>query len=1009
MPVSFSRRTVQSARTRTSAWVLFGLLLMLPAELALAQTVATGGLRGQVQAADGGPLDGVIVTLVREELGWERDAVADREGQFAFLFLPPGDYQLLVERLGYIPLRVSAVRIRAGRTASAPLVLRPSAPPIEEVDRVDFSRLGVGGLPGSESYLGEDLVRLPVRSGTLDGLGGGVGPAAAGNRNRGLPVRFTGLVIDGIAYQGLDIPAGGPGAVGQWAWPLQAFEAIDFVGSGTDVEWGGDVSAIVQASTRPGGNRSAFSLDLGTSLGPVGLDTGGSDALDPRASPELTAVLSGPIVPDTARYRLLLNVSRRADPLTFVTRSSDAMLDAVRQAAGTDGLSLVPGGGVATTDQGSLFGRLDWDFGSDVSLAVHSGLRLVRESAWDRGLPRPDPERSSLASRQLMVGGNLLSRFGTRNAFEVRLGVGSSTVERDLGTTGSAGTPTSTLVHAGSVRTAPDPALVGTFGQTTLHLATVLHHLGDRHRIKAGLAVDVGRHDVSGRPGAGLAFQFPTPTDLSARQGALASAQGAPADAAFTMAGIGVFVQDRWMLSPSFDLTGALRIDYQNLPLEDRPRNEAWFDVSGLDTREVEDARPAILPRVGWEWRPGRVVVAGGAGLHRGSLDVPVLLEALGDTGSVRVDRFLGELGHWPGPSSIAAEPGATGRRLAILGPRLEAPRARVLDLSISAPIGTGIRAEVAVEHRRTEFLTRVRDLNLVQGRFALDQFGREVRGVVHRTGDLIAIRPGSDRRFGGFDQVLALETDGWSEWTGVTVALVHAVPGERTLRASYTASRSTDNAPMTASGWPLLTGARPAPDGEDPSWVEGPSDLHRPHEFVADGHIRIPVGVDVTLGGRYSARSGAPFTPTVRDLLGDLHLTSPAAGQPLSLDGEMASLASSLEGEWPCLRELRGGSRARNQCRTEALHELDARLTLGLPSPGGTSWSLSLDAMNILDARDPYPDPALFIVDGSRSFSENPSAGTIALPVILNPGFGRSINIPSPGRSYRVGLTVRF
>ena len=101
---------------------------------------------------------------------------------------------------------------------------------------------------------------------------------------------------------------------------------------------------------------------------------------------------------------------------------------------------------------------------------------------------------------------------------------------------------------------------------------------------------------------------------------------------------------------------------------------------------------------------------------------------------------------------------------------------------------------EAAVHYRHTDFLPRRQDLNLLQGKAGVDQYGRPIYGTLVQEGSLIAADPGSNRRFDGFELVSALNADGYSDYWGATGRLHQPVGRFLRLDVSYTYSQTRDN-----------------------------------------------------------------------------------------------------------------------------------------------------------------------------------------------------------------------
>ena len=81
---------------------------------------------------------------------------------------------------------------------------------------------------------------------------------------------------------------------------------------------------------------------------------------------------------------------------------------------------------------------------------------------------------------------------------------------------------------------------------------------------------------------------------------------------------ISLFVQDRWSITPDFELNYGIR--YEVFSQDDEPVfSQPVFDQYGVRTDNNLDGNDLIMPRVGFNWRPlERTTVTGGFGLYSG-------------------------------------------------------------------------------------------------------------------------------------------------------------------------------------------------------------------------------------------------------------------------------------------------------------------------------------------------------------------------------------------------------
>jgi hypothetical protein len=117
----------------------------------------------------------------------------------------------------------------------------------------------------------------------------------------------------------------------------------------------------------------------------------------------------------------------------------------------------------------------------------------------------------------------------------------------------------------------------------------------------------------------------------------------------------------------------------------------------------------------------------------------------------------------------------------------------------------------------------------------------------------------------------------------------------------------------------------------------------------------------------------------------------------------------SGLLREWECLGDQVGEFAARNSCRAPGAASLDLRLTAGLRRQGGLGLALTLDALNLLSSGADYPDRALYLVDPDGALATDAASGTVTLPLLPNPNFGKPLARLTEGRTFRLGLRLTY
>ena len=113
----FSRRSLACAQSITASLVRPASIVLaigfstLPA---LAQTSASGAIRGHVKDSTGAVLRDTTITAVSATAPAPLSVVSDSEGYYRLLELPPGEYELTAERAGFARFVRPGIAVRAG-------------------------------------------------------------------------------------------------------------------------------------------------------------------------------------------------------------------------------------------------------------------------------------------------------------------------------------------------------------------------------------------------------------------------------------------------------------------------------------------------------------------------------------------------------------------------------------------------------------------------------------------------------------------------------------------------------------------------------------------------------------------------------------------------------------------------------------------------------------------------------------------------------------------------------
>lgn len=97
------------------------MLLLAGVLPAILQAQTTAQITGSISDTSGASISGAVVTAHNVDTGIRRNTQSNDTGLYRIPLLPPGEYQVTVNKEGFRPVRRSGMRLR-----------------VEEVARVDF-------------------------------------------------------------------------------------------------------------------------------------------------------------------------------------------------------------------------------------------------------------------------------------------------------------------------------------------------------------------------------------------------------------------------------------------------------------------------------------------------------------------------------------------------------------------------------------------------------------------------------------------------------------------------------------------------------------------------------------------------------------------------------------------------------------------------------------------------------------------------------------------------------
>lgn len=223
------------------------LLLTLAATAAAAQSL-TGTISGRVTDAQGGALPGVLVTVASRT--GETTQTSNAQGEFRFLGLNPGIYEIRTALQGFKTSTQSGIEITIGKAIDLKLTMEVGG--LTEAVTVVGSAAKVDTTSAkTDTNISQDLLfSMPIsRTNAAVSLLNYAPGINSGSAFGGAADSANSLLLDGVDTRD---PEGGT------AWTFFNYNIIDQVqiGSlGQPAEYGGFSGAVINTITKSGGNR----------------------------------------------------------------------------------------------------------------------------------------------------------------------------------------------------------------------------------------------------------------------------------------------------------------------------------------------------------------------------------------------------------------------------------------------------------------------------------------------------------------------------------------------------------------------------------------------------------------------------------------------------------------------------------------------------------------------------------------------------------------------------------
>jgi len=435
----------------------------------VAQSASTAMLEGTVTDSAGVPVLQAEVLALHLDAGLRRLATVDPRGGFRFGFLPPGVYRLTVRRIGFRPVVVNDLTLRAGRVERLAITLASTALQLDSiVVQASALHINTTDTESGTRLTSRDLATLPIPNDAHDLVQ--FTPGARPDQIWGAAnAQANNYQLDGVSVNH-------PGVGADFFAPATSWiQEIEVRGLGAGAEFGNFQGGLVNIVTKSGTNRHEGELRTnGESWHFNGTNLNASEAgSEPAHRLEVEGQLTGPLLRNRAHYAAFAQYLDRG------TR----VLNRLREIPG----EIAP---VAPADaELKLLGKLDWQpmGGKDVFAGSFGVNRLTADHFGLDGFQSPEATQQ-LRSTTLYYNLSWQRTWSARQFLDVKVyGFAGNERRTPYGSPDLPGVATLLEVNSRAFQNAEfrerrKPSNIGATANWDLYLRT----FGAEHHLKVG-------------------------------------------------------------------------------------------------------------------------------------------------------------------------------------------------------------------------------------------------------------------------------------------------------------------------------------------------------------------------------------------------------------------------------------------------------------------------------------------------------------------------------------------
>jgi hypothetical protein len=768
-----------------------------------AQDSATSAtLAGSVHDAAGAIIPGATITLRNLTTNQTRRITSESDGSYRVTALAVGDYEVKAEAADFGPYLNPEVTLALGRATQLDISL-PAAGLNAQVTVTDRPpALDATQTAVTTSIDPERIEELPVNSRnylefTL--LAPGVAPSnqqnsGGGGAASGSPLADSGFTFGGlrprsnsISIDGLDNTDETTGAA-RIALSPEIIREFQIVNNGQSAEFGGAAGGAINVVTRVGQNQfhgdafTFFSHERFNAREPFSDPSPAGHPRFRRLQPGIA--LGGPL----KRDRLFFYAAAEQEHLSAedeaeISSSTRTRINSLLASGFAPRLavrSLTNGRFRIGTDETEMAGKLTYIASERHTLNFRFAFTNLRDrgDGFNTAVLTDRSARGSVYTKDYQWTGSVISVLSAKLVNDLRFQLSKRNVLTRAGDSVGPGVEIVGVARFGRPFDAD-----ATRRETREQIVDNISLAGSRSEWKGGATVNHVSLSNDARDGFAGLFIFRTVDDFAAGRPAIWRQAFGASPTQFGVTSFGAFLQNQWRATSQLTFNLGGRYDVERLPSSFRTDKNNFS------------------PRIGVAWSPAKEwVVRAGFGLFYDRLPLAFLNRAIQKNG---VQSF----------EQLASDGDAAGIFAATAGGRAPTPIAGIAPsisradpgfvTPYSAQMNAGVERLLSQDITiRAEYLfargihlPRMRNINLLAP-VVLTTANAATLGILNPTPQQLG-RPvfGPGRIDSRFDAIYQIEDSASSTYNGLTLALNKRLSNDFELLASYTLSKTTDDA----------------------------------------------------------------------------------------------------------------------------------------------------------------------------------------------------------------------